>query len=153
MSLDAGPAATDEVRRRNTALVMRLLRDSGALSRADLARRSGLAKATIGTIVSQLERAGAVAAGETASSGRGRPEHAARARRPLAGRPGLEINVDYMAVTAVDLAGRELSFEERPVEDNGRRLDDVVALVRGEVDRLDGVGRRAARRSPSRSPA
>ena len=73
MSPDAGPAATDEVRRRNTALVMRLLRDSGALSRADLARRSGLAKATIGTIVSQLERAGAVASGETASTGRGRP--------------------------------------------------------------------------------
>ena len=46
---EPGPAATDEVRRRNTALVMRLLRDSGALSRADLARRSGLAKATIGT--------------------------------------------------------------------------------------------------------
>ncbi len=140
MSLDAGPAATDEVRRRNTALVMRLLRDSGALSRSDLARRSGLAKATIGTIASQLERAGVVAAGVTESSGRGRPSTPlVLAGRQLAG-VGLEINVDYMAVTAVDLAGRELSFEERPVGQDGRRLHDVVALVRDEVDRLTVTG-------------
>lgn len=141
MLVDAGPAATDEVRRRNTALVMRLLRDSGALSRADLARRSGLAKATIGTIVSQLERAGAVRAGVTESSGRGRPgTPLVMAGRSLAGL-GIEINVDYTAVTALDLAGRELSFEERALERGGRRLEDVVALVRGEVERLaaDGV--------------
>jgi predicted NBD/HSP70 family sugar kinase len=119
---------------------MRLLRDSGALSRADLARRSGLAKATIGTIASQLERAGVVAAGESESSGRGRPSTPlVLAGRLLAGL-GLEINVDYMAVTTVDLAGRELSFEERPVERTGRRLHDVVALVRDEVDRLADTG-------------
>ncbi|MCW2820835.1 MAG: hypothetical protein JWR64_630 [Marmoricola sp.] len=141
MPVDAGPAATDEVRRRNTAVVMRLLRDAGALSRADLARRSGLAKATIGTIVGQLERAGAVTAGESEPSGRGRPSTPlVLAGRSLAGL-GIEINVDYTAVTAVDLAGRELSFEERPVEAGGRRLGDVLALVRGEVDRLaaDGI--------------
>ena len=28
---------------------------------------------------------------------------------------GIEVNVDYVAVTSVDLAGRELAFEERPV--------------------------------------
>ncbi len=139
MLQDAGPAATDEVRRRNTALVMRLLRDSGALSRADLARRSGLAKATIGTIVSQLERTGAVASGEAASTGRGRPSTPiVLAGRSLAGL-GVEINVDYTAVTSVDLGGREISFEERPVG-AGRRLGDVVALVRGEVDRLAAIG-------------
>lgn len=140
MSLDVGPAATDEVRRRNTALVMRLLRDAGALSRADLARRSGLAKATIGTIASRLERAGVVASGTSESSGRGRPSTPlVLAGQRLAGL-GLEINVDYMAVTTVDLAGRELSFDERPVQDSGRRLHEVVALVRGEVDRLTAAG-------------
>lgn len=140
MPVDPGPAATDEVRRRNTALVIRLLRDSGALSRADLARRSGLAKATIGTIVSQLERAGAVSAGETESSGRGRPSTPlVLAGRSLAGL-GIEINVDYTAVTALDLAGRELSFEEHALERGGRRLEEVVALVRGEVERLAADG-------------
>ncbi len=142
MQLDAGPAATDEVRRRNTALVMRLLRDNGSLSRADLARGSGLAKATIGTIVGQLQRAGAVTEGVTESGGRGRPSTPLVLEgRSLAGL-GIEINVDYMAVTALDLAGRELFFEERPVTDEGAgaRLADVVALIRDETARLAAAG-------------
>ncbi len=144
MSLDAaagaGPSATDEVRRRNTAAVLRLLRDEGALSRSDLARRSGLAKATVGTIVAKLQEAGAVREGVSASGGRGRPStpvvlHGAR----LAGL-GLEVNVDYMAMTALDLAGRELGFEEHPVASDRPRLDDVLALLRGEVERLSAIG-------------
>ncbi|MET0997790.1 MAG: ROK family protein [Marmoricola sp.] len=139
MQLDAGPAATDEVRRRNTALVMRLLRDNGSLSRADLARSSGLAKATIGTIVGLLQRAGAVAEGVTESGGRGRPSTPlVLDGRSLAGL-GIEINVDYMAVTALDLAGRELFFEERPVTTEGARLADVVALIRDETARLEAA--------------
>jgi predicted NBD/HSP70 family sugar kinase len=137
---DAGPAATDEVRRRNTAVVLRLLRDDGALSRADLARRSGLAKATIGTIVAHLVRAGAVAEGSTESSGRGRPSTpVVLGGRRLAGL-GVEVNVDYMAVTAVDLAGHELSFVEQPTGTEGARMPDVLSLVRREVDRLTGDG-------------
>jgi predicted NBD/HSP70 family sugar kinase len=142
VSLEAGPAATDEVRRRNTALVMRLLRDSGALSRADLARRSGLAKATIGTIVGQLQQVGAVTEGASESTGRGRPSTPLQlAGRSLAGL-GIEVNVDYVAVTALDLAGHGLSFEERPASPGGPRLPDVVALVGDEVSRLEkrGVG-------------
>jgi predicted NBD/HSP70 family sugar kinase len=139
VSVDAGPAATDEVRRRNTALVMRLLRDGGALSRADLARRSGLAKATIGTIVGQLQQVGAVTEGLSESSGRGRPSTPLQlAGKALAGL-GIEVNVDYVAVTAVDLAGRELSFEERPAS-GGPRLPDVVALVDDEVSQLEARG-------------
>lgn len=138
--MDAGPAATDEVRRRNTALVMRLLRDNSALSRADLARRSGLAKATIGTIVGLLQQAGVVAEGVTESGGRGRPSTPLVLEgRSLAGL-GIEINVDYMAVTALDLAGQELFFEERPVAAAGPRLSDVVRLIRDETDRLSETG-------------
>lgn len=140
MHLDAGPAATDEVRRRNTALVLRLLRDSGSLSRADLARRSGLAKATIGTIVGQLQRVGAVSEGVTESSGRGRPSTPVVLEgRSLAGL-GIEINVDYMALTALDLAGRELFFEERAVADKSPQLSDVVGVIRDTMARLDLAG-------------
>lgn len=138
--LDAGPAATDEVRRRNTALVLRLLRDAGDLSRADLARRSGLAKATVGTIVGQLVRAGAVSEGVTESTGRGRPSTPVVLGGSRLAGLGVEVNVDYMAVTAVDLAGRELSFVERPVDTDAPRLPDVLDLVRGEVERLTRRG-------------
>jgi predicted NBD/HSP70 family sugar kinase len=138
--VDAGPSATDEVRRRNTAVVMRLLRDSGALSRSDLARRSGLAKATVGTIIGQLQQVGAVAERASESTGRGRPSTPV----VLAGESlvalGLEVNVDYVATTTVDLAGRELSFEERPVGGDGPQLADVLRLVRDEVARLEAGG-------------
>ncbi len=138
MSLESGPAANDEVRRRNTALVMRLLRDSGALSRSDLARRSGLAKATVGTIIGQLQQAGAVAEGTAEASGRGRPSTpVALTGHTLAGL-GIEVNVDYVATTAIDLAGRRLSFEERVI--NRPQMADVVRLVREEVARLEAEG-------------
>ncbi len=140
MQPDAGPAATDEVRRRNTALVLRLLRDNGSLSRSELARSSGLAKATIGTIVGVLQRAGAVTEGVTASGGRGRPSTPlVLAGGSLAGL-GIEINVDYLAVTALDLAGQELFFEERPVTAAGARLTDVTGLIRDGMARLAAAG-------------
>ncbi|MET0839333.1 MAG: ROK family protein [Marmoricola sp.] len=138
MSLESGPAANDEVRRRNTALVMRLLRDSGALSRSDLARRSGLAKATVGTIIAQLQRVGAVADGTAEVIGRGRPSTpVALTGQSLAGL-GIEVNVDYVATTALDLAGRRLSFRERTI--NRPQMADVVPLVHEEVAGLEARG-------------
>ena len=46
-----------------------------------------------------------------------------------------------MAMTVLDLAGREISFEESPVSSSPPSPDDVVALVRGEAARLadDGI--------------
>ena len=124
------------MRRRNTAVVLRLLRDEGALSRTDLARRSGLAKATVGTIVGKLQTAGAVAEGTSSSTGRGRPSTPLVLDGSGMAGVGLEVNVDYMAVTVLDLAGRELSFAEHPVPAEGSRLDDVLALVRDEAAQL-----------------
>ena len=114
---------------------MRLLRDDGALSRADLARRSGLAKATVGTIVGQLQQAGAVVEGAIASTGRGRPEHAAAARRPGHWRVSASRSTSgYVAVTALDLAGRELCVRGAAGRrGDGPGLDDVLRLAREEV--------------------
>jgi predicted NBD/HSP70 family sugar kinase len=142
--LAAGPGATDEVRRRNTALVLRVLRDSGGLSRADVARRAGLAKATVGSIVAQLMQAGAVAEGDPAP-----PE-----QQPLRGRPstpltltgarlaglGIELNVDYVAVTAVDLAGRELFAEEHALEGGAPTPGKLVALADRHLQQLHRQG-------------
>ena len=140
MLLDSGPAATDEVRRRNSAVVLRLLRDLGPLSRADLARRSGLAKATIGAIVAQLQELGAVAEGIVESGGRGRPSTPLELDGHALAGLGVEINVDYVALTALDLAGRELSFEERPVDGDRPGLDAVRQLVRDEAAALASRG-------------
>ncbi len=120
---------------------MRLLRDAGALSRAELARSTGLAKATVGTIVGQLQQAGAVAEGDAvaAETGRGRPSTPVVLTGHAIAALGIEVNVDYVALTAVDLGGRELSFEERPVPE-GPLLEDVLVLIGDAVRRFEDAG-------------
>lgn len=151
----APPATAGELRRHNTARVLRSLRDEGASSRTTLARRTGLAKATVGAIVGDLCRIGAVEEGATDAAVRGRPS------RPvtLAGRRfaslGIEVNVDYLTAVALDLSGRTVSSTQRPVsaapsmgavadlavESAGRLRDDgltllgVTVAVPGLVDR------------------
>ena len=46
-----GSVAEPDVRSRNAAAVLRSLRHEGPASRAELAARTGLAKATVGAIV------------------------------------------------------------------------------------------------------
>ena len=98
--------AEPDVRQRNAAALLRSLRTDGPATRAELAGRTGLAKATVGAIVGDLELAGAVRAHEQVRSGdRGRPG----LRLTLAGgRPvgiGFEANVEYVAAVVVDLSG------------------------------------------------
>ena len=141
--MTVGPAASDEVRRHNTSLVLRLLRDGGPTSRADLARSSGLAKATIGGIVAQLQEVGAVdehavPAPIPASTGRGRPSTpVALSGQSLAG-IGVEVNVDYLTLTALDLAGRELAFRTQAVL--GSNSVHVQVTVDPDAGRLVAVG-------------
>ncbi|MBC7633242.1 ROK family transcriptional regulator [Aeromicrobium sp.] len=125
------PAGSEYVRRQNIALVLRSLRAFGPATRTELARRTGLAKATVGTIVGGLRAGGAVSEDESVPSGRGRPG------RPvsLAGESiiglGLEVNVDYVAAVALDLGGRVKIAETRSVAAAGRppSTSELVGLA------------------------
>jgi predicted NBD/HSP70 family sugar kinase len=122
------PASTEGLRRRNTSIVLRSLRQLGPATRAELAKRTGLAKATVGVIVAGLEAAGAVTELERPGAvvpGRGRPGTpvALSGRRYLG--LGLELNVDYVAVAVLDLAGEVRLAATRPVASSG----DVEALL------------------------
>jgi predicted NBD/HSP70 family sugar kinase len=148
----ASPAAADRLRRDNTGLVLRSLRDAGPASRAALAQRTGLAKATVGVIVRELAAAGAVREGRAA---RGPGDAAGRGSAP-AGRPGrpvevdgartvalgLEVNVDYLAATALDLAGREVIRRIVPVPDGPPTPQALAALAAQCRRELAGDGRR-----------
>jgi predicted NBD/HSP70 family sugar kinase len=133
------PADQATVRRSNLGLVLRHLRDHGPRSRARIAQETGLNKATVSSLVAELTERGLVTAGELHRGG-------------TAGRPGLivhldgrgvcgigvELNVDYVAVLALDLCGAVL-FEERvaldvPAWGVERTLDEVARLVRTAVD-------------------
>lgn len=124
------PAAPDQLRRANTALVLRTLRDDGPGSRTTLARRTGLAKATVGAIVGELADHAVVAEGVASSEGRGRPS------RPVALVPGgvlglgLEVNVDYVAAALVDLGAARVRTTTREVPEGDDALVHLEALAR-----------------------
>jgi predicted NBD/HSP70 family sugar kinase len=122
-----------DVRRRNAASLLRSLRDAGPASRSELAGRTGLAKATVGAIVGDLERVGAVLDHEQVRSGdRGRPS----LRLTLAGgRPvgiGFEANVEYAAAVVLDLSGAVRYRATHPVADT-REVEQAVSGLAAEV--------------------
>ncbi|QKD99928.1 ROK family transcriptional regulator [Nocardioides marmotae] len=128
MTTGPGPSSgTGQLRRANTAVVLQSLRRRGPASRAELAQRTGLAKATVGAIVADLEEAGAVVEEAPAQPARGRPS------RPVALRPGahlglgLELNVDYVSAVVVDLAGAVLASESRAAGED--RVEVLLALA------------------------
>ena len=113
------PGGTEHLRRQNTALVLRSLRADGAATRTELARRTGLAKATIGTIVAELGTGGAVSEDQSAPSGRGRPGRPVTLTGESIIGLGFEVNVDYLAAVALDLGGNIRISTIRQVEGAG----------------------------------
>jgi predicted NBD/HSP70 family sugar kinase len=125
------------VRAANAAQIVRLLRDHGAMSRAELVRASGLTKPTVMAIVRSLLRDGiAIESGTRPGSERGgRPGSLvwfnSMARTAVAARIGL--GLELTQVTAVGALLAEESFS--PGWDPGPLLD----LIMCEIRRLSGA--------------
>lgn len=108
----ASPAARQEtVRRHNLGLVLRHVLDAPvAPSRADIAARTGLTRATVSALVDRLVDAGMVTELPSAPSRRaGRPAVPLAPARGTFAAVGLEVNVSYLGARAVDLAGDVLT--------------------------------------------
>jgi predicted NBD/HSP70 family sugar kinase len=106
-------AGHNDIRRNNLELVLRHLSAVGTDSRAGIAARAGLTRATVSRLVAELIDLGLVRE-------RG-PDRDGRAGRPgtvleLGGGVlaiGMEVNVDYLSVLVIDLAGREVMHDRR----------------------------------------
>src|SRR3954452_10952688 len=86
--------STSHVRTANAGQIVRLLRDHGAMSRAELVRASGLTRPTVVAIVKSLLQDGlAIEAGTTPSTAGGRSDRG--------GRPGSLVWFNGEARTAV----------------------------------------------------
>ncbi len=145
MDGEGGGAGTEWVRRRNTATVLRALRTGGAASRAELANRTGLAKATVGTIVASLEAGGALVEEPSRGGARGRPARPVALVGDRYVALGLELNVDYVATVVLDLAGSVVRHETRPVDGQGQlraltRLATATARLIAEDAHRELVG-------------
>jgi predicted NBD/HSP70 family sugar kinase len=134
---------TGALRRQNTARVLRSLRNAGPGTRAELAKRTALAKATVGTIVADLQASAAVVEDESVPDGRGRPGRPVRLTGDAFLGLGFELNVDYVAAVALDLAGEVRFSAVRPAPElssAGLGSHPVIELARELADRFP-VGR------------
>ena len=114
------------VRRHNLGLVLRQVVEHGPRSRATIALDTGLNKATVSRLVSELIDLGLVAeCGIEARATVGRPGHMLAVAGEGAVALGLEINVDYLGVRATDLSGRS-RYRALETADNRLRSTDAV---------------------------
>jgi predicted NBD/HSP70 family sugar kinase len=125
------------VRRANLSLVLRLLAAEGAMSRAAIAARTGLNKATSSSLVAELlDRGLVVGAGLERLGGVGRPGLAVALSGARVAGVGVELNADFVDVTALDL-GYGVVATRRTARDlvplSPREALDVVAMAVGDV--------------------
>ncbi|WP_423463055.1 ROK family transcriptional regulator [Promicromonospora sp. MS192] len=147
-STRTGPAAARQhsLREHNLELVARAVFEvPEPLSRAGVAAATGLARATVSTLVDQLVAAGLVRELPAVTGGR-----AGRPAVPLIPAPrtvvglGLEVNVDYLGVRVVDLTGDVVaeqvvpgSFHDSDPTAALARLGEIAREVSGEVTAAD----------------
>ncbi len=123
------PGARQETLREANLLLIteEIFASAEPLSRADLSIRTGMTRSTVSRLVDDLLAAGIVREGSPmVGPTRGRPAvPLTPARKTLAGL-GVEVNVDFMAVRALDLTGSVLA--EALVERDYRGSDPVSVL-------------------------
>ncbi len=135
MTFDRGaayPADQTTVRRANLGVVLRHVASSGSRSRAQIAAETGLTRGTVSSLVSELIARDLLhETGEkTIPRGIGRPGAALELSDVVVG-VGLEVNVDYLAVSVEDLTGT-VRYQRRSNRDN---RDSAPSLV------LDRIGK------------
>jgi predicted NBD/HSP70 family sugar kinase len=104
------------VRRVNAVLLMQALRRHPGSSQRELAVLTGLDKATVSAVTSQLVEAGLVARCNAATTVRrlGRPAVALEIPRSAGAVFGVRLEPDRIEVAAADLGGRIIDRESRP---------------------------------------
>jgi predicted NBD/HSP70 family sugar kinase len=109
-------AGHNDIRRNNLELVLRHLSAVGADSRAGIANRAGLTRATVSRLVAELIDLGLVRESGQDRDGRaGRPGTVLELGGSVLA-IGMEVNVDYLSVLVIDLAGREVLRERSPFD-------------------------------------
>jgi predicted NBD/HSP70 family sugar kinase len=140
MTAPGTPAGQQTVRRHNLSLITTALAVAPS-SRAELAQRTGLTKATVSSLVDDLIARSIVVEGRPATVGVGRPARPVRLNPDGPVALGVEINVDYVTVCVLDLSGELRCYQHRVVENRAGDAAEVIqqaAAVAGAV--LDEAG-------------
>lgn len=137
----------------NRRVIIDALRVNGALSRADLARATGLTKQAVSNLVETLENEGLLASEELVRKGRGQPSTPYRLVAGGAYSIGLQIDRHVSRAIVVDLVGNILTratakVPPRAPEEGAEVVLDLLNRVRAEFAaerpqaeaRIAGVG-------------
>ncbi len=126
-----GPASQQGMRRQNLALVMGVLAAHGPISRAEVAERTGLTRAAVGSLVNELAAAGLTTDLGLAPSGRvgrvGRPGTALTLSDQGPAGLGLEIGVEHLGACVIDLHGTVRTWIRIEAPNRGRKPREVLA--------------------------
>jgi predicted NBD/HSP70 family sugar kinase len=143
------PADQGTVRTSNLSLVLRHLSEHGPRSRSVVAAETGLNKTTVTSLVSELQARGLIKEiGPQHVGSVGRPGLALALDGARVGALGLEVNVDYIAAFAIDLANRVLidwrvSFDAMGTDATGS-LDELARIAREALAELATLGVKVA---------
>jgi predicted NBD/HSP70 family sugar kinase len=140
-----GPVDQKSVRRHNLGLVLRHVAEQGARSRARIAAETGLNKTTVSSLAAELIERGLLReAGLENPRAAGRPGLRLELSGDSVAALGLEINVDYLAACATDLAGRIRHRAFVLCDNHGRPpervIGDLATLANGALDVLASQG-------------
>jgi predicted NBD/HSP70 family sugar kinase len=137
----AGPVDQTSVRRHNLGLVLQHVATHGPRSRARIAAETGLNKTTVSSLVAELVERGLLREAGLEDPGlAGRPGLRLELSGDSIATLGLEINVDYLAACATDLAGRirhrAFLLCDNRIRTPERVISDLATLTRGALDVL-----------------
>jgi predicted NBD/HSP70 family sugar kinase len=144
----SGPQPADfaDVRATNLAVVLRHLRLHAPCSRADIAAATGLNKATVSSLVTDLIERRLVREVGMTENRIGRPA----TMLVLDGSPyaaiGLEVNADYLTAVALDLAGERLLSWRRSFTGTTSSPGQAIASLAALAKRAAGKMAREERR-------
>jgi predicted NBD/HSP70 family sugar kinase/biotin operon repressor len=147
------PAGPDARRERNRERLTAALREAGAASRAELARRTGLSRTTVASLVGELQEAGVLTEredGSGASARGGRPPRLLSFSRSAGVAIGIDFGKRHLRVAAADLSHAILAEAERParaedpaeagLEATVALVEEVIAGAGVETSEVVGVG-------------
>ena len=148
-----GSGSLSSLREFNRLRIVDFLRTNGTASRAELARRTGLSRSTVSTLVADLQRRGLVVerAGQFAGEGQpGRPAALLELDPTAAAAVGVDFDHDKIRVAVSDLSRSVLAEATAPhdvdhdaqgaLELAAQLIEQTLAETGLERDRLLGVG-------------
>ena len=124
------------LRQTNAEILLRLLRESGPCSKADLVRASGLSAPSVTNVVATLISIGLVeTVGEADSTG-GRPPDILRFKAEHGCVAGVEITRSVIRFLLVDLSGRELAQSETLIKKSKSTPRQICRQIAKELRQL-----------------